>query len=1033
MKRPGNVILRGETRLFLSILLAIILSVFAAANASAAPFAYVPNVFSNTVSVIDTATNAVVATLPVGVWPQGAAVNPSGTRVYVPNNGSGTVSVIDTSTNTVVATIPSVGNRPLGVAVNPSGTRVYVTDYHNGSTVSVIDTSTNAVVATIPVGSWPAGVAVNPSGTRAYVTNMHSATVSVIDTSTNAVVATIPVGSSPAGVAINPSGTRVYVTNFSSNTISVIDTGTNTVTAIVSESVGPNPHAVAVNPSGTRLYVTNYGGTSVSVIDTATHAVVATVTVGSAPAGVAVNPSDTRVYVTNQSSGNVSVVGTSTNTVVATITVGSGPTGWGKFIGPGVPVARWPGEGNANDVIGGHNGTLAGGVTFVPGRVGQAFKFDTSANSYITLPNSPDFMPASNQVTISAWIKPDFAVANGADIIFSKRDGCGSNRSYLLAVSKGGAIPLGYPLGTIVWSASVAGDDVTPSTRVPNDGQFHHIAGTYDGTAMRVYLDGVLIGEKPHTGPIPVTRDPPFIGLQSGCSGWLSAAVIDEIEFWNRALSASEMQSGWEVPADSTPPTTTDNAPSAWQKANFTVTLTCADNEGGSGCKETKYRVDGGEWQTGTSILISTEGDHLIDYYSVDNAGNQESAKSTHAKLDKTPPPFISFGAPSPPPNTNGWNNTNVSISFAATDNLSGVASTTPASPLLLTAEGPSVTGTVTVTDNAGNSSTFITPAVNIDKTLPTITASATAGGNPYTSGTWTNGNVIVSFVCSGGLSGLGSVSGPVTVSSEGANQSATGSCADNAGNSASAVFSGIKIDKTPPNAPSASVNPSPNGAGWNSTLPVTVSFASNGDLGPVQSGVTGCTGSTGLTVETTGTPVSGICNDAAGNTSATTSVTVKIDSTPPTVTYSGNAGTYTIDQMVSITCTAADALSGVASNTNTCANINGPAYTFTLGTNTFSARATDYADNVGEGSTSFTVQVTAAGLGNLVTQFVTKAGVANSMISKLNAAEAAAARGNAQAKAGAIGAFINELQAQAGKSLTAAQAATLIALAQAL
>ena len=148
-------------------------------------------------------------------------------------------------------------------------------------------------------------------------------------------------------------------------------------------------------------------------------------------------------------------------------------------------------------------------------------------------------------------------------------------------------------------------------------------------------------------------------------------------------------------------------------------------------------------------------------------------------------------------------------------------------------------------------------------------------------------------------------------------------------------------------------------------------------------------------------------------------------------VTYSGNAGTYTVDQSVAITCAAADALSGVASDT--CANINGPAYTFTLGTNSFSASATDLAGNTGNGSTSFTVQVTAAGLGDLVMQFVTKAGVANSMISKLNAAAAAEARGNAQAKAGAIGAFINELQAQAGKALTAAQAAMLIALAQAL
>lgn len=65
--------------------------------------------------------------------------------------------------------------------------------------------------------------------------------------------------------------------------------------------------------------------------------------------------------------------------------------------------------------------------------------------------------------------------------------------------------------------------------------------------------------------------------------------------------------------------------------------------------------------------------------------------------------------------------------------------------------------------------------------------------------------------------------------------------------------------------------------------------------------------------------------------------------------------------------------------------------------------------------------------------QFVGQRGILNSLEAKLNAAEAAAARGNAQAKAGAIGAFINEVQAQAGKALTADQAAILIRLAQAL
>lgn len=63
--------------------------------------AYVANVGSNTVSVIDPATNRVVATVPVGVSPQGVAVSPVTNRVYVTNFNSGTVSVIDTASNTV--------------------------------------------------------------------------------------------------------------------------------------------------------------------------------------------------------------------------------------------------------------------------------------------------------------------------------------------------------------------------------------------------------------------------------------------------------------------------------------------------------------------------------------------------------------------------------------------------------------------------------------------------------------------------------------------------------------------------------------------------------------------------------------------------------------------------------------------------------------------------------------------------------------------------------------------------------------------
>ncbi len=84
----------------------------------------------------------------VGGNPAGVAVNPDGRHVYVANYDSNTVSVIDRATNGVTATIP-VGQKPQSVAVSPDGTRAYVVN-KLGGTVSVIDTATNSVTTTIP-------------------------------------------------------------------------------------------------------------------------------------------------------------------------------------------------------------------------------------------------------------------------------------------------------------------------------------------------------------------------------------------------------------------------------------------------------------------------------------------------------------------------------------------------------------------------------------------------------------------------------------------------------------------------------------------------------------------------------------------------------------------------------------------------------------------------------------------------------------------------------------------------------------------
>ena len=293
--------------------------------AEAAPFAYVTSGINlSTVSVIDTITNTLVATVGVGRSPYLAAVSPDGKHTYVTNAGGNTVSVIATATNTVVATVP-VGNEPVAIAITPDGNLAYVTNVNflSVGTVSVIATATNTVVATVPVGSEPGGVAVTPDGQHAYVTNSGSDNVSVIATATNKVMATFPVGIDPQGVAVTPDGKHAYVVNAIDDTVSVILTGNNTVVATV--PVGRGPFAVVITPDGKDIYVTNEFSSSgtVTVIATATNAVVATVPVGPQPFGVAITPDGKHVYVTSGTPNGVSVIYTATNKVVATVPVGS--------------------------------------------------------------------------------------------------------------------------------------------------------------------------------------------------------------------------------------------------------------------------------------------------------------------------------------------------------------------------------------------------------------------------------------------------------------------------------------------------------------------------------------------------------------------------------------------------------------------------------------------------------------------------------------------------------------------------------------
>jgi GH35 family endo-1,4-beta-xylanase len=152
-------------------------------------------------------------------------------------------------------------------------------------------------------------------------------------------------------------------------------------------------------------------------------------------------------------------------------------------------------------------------------------------------------------------------------------------------------------------------------------------------------------------------------------------------------------------------------------------------------------------------------------------------------------------------------------------------------------------------------------------------------------------------------------------------------------------------------------------------------------------------------------------------------------DSTPPLVTYTGNTGSYTVDQTVAIQCVPSDP-DGMGIASTTCADVNGPAYSFGLGSHVYSASATEVSGNVGTGSTTFTVTVTFASLQNLVGMFSSDPEVTAGLNDKLTAAGASAHK---TPRDNQLSAFVHQVDAQTGKALTAAQAQILNQLAVAL
>jgi YVTN family beta-propeller protein len=300
-----------------SAVIAVVVAIAAAAlaaSASAAQLAVVGERESDTVSFFNAATNKPVGT-PVGAGdgPASIAITPDGKYAYVTDVFGESVSVIETGLRRKVGEI-KVGKEPFGVAITPDGKYAYVTD-RSSKGVSVISTTTKEVVKTIPVGEGPTGVAISPTGKFAYVTDHGDGEVEVIDTATMTVsAAPIKVGEGPAGVEFTPGGTA-YVVDETAKEISAINTATKKVTPI---SLGANselPRGITISPDGSEAFIVDPVAGLVSAIDTGTNKMTHEIEVEGAPQEVAFAANGAAVYVTEKEPNQVQTINVETGKV----------------------------------------------------------------------------------------------------------------------------------------------------------------------------------------------------------------------------------------------------------------------------------------------------------------------------------------------------------------------------------------------------------------------------------------------------------------------------------------------------------------------------------------------------------------------------------------------------------------------------------------------------------------------------------------------------------------------------------------------
>ncbi len=235
--------------------------------------------------------------------------------------------------------------------------------------------------------------------------------------------------------------------------------------------------------------------------------------------------------VTGIATGSVTIV--SDDPVYPTLTLpltGLGVTLDDCYPAPAGLIAWWPGETNAKDQWGGHDGTAKNGASYMDGLDGKAFALD-GQDDYLEAPDSPVWNFGAHDFSIELWAS--FARANGDQALVAHDPGPGGVNKWIFWYRSG---VLSFHVNGSSGQRDIGAVPFTPAIL-----SWQHLGLVRSGTKFQFFVDGTLAGEGDFSGEVPFGPAPLTLGQAE--NNFFFAGFLDEVSIYNRALSAAEIHS----------------------------------------------------------------------------------------------------------------------------------------------------------------------------------------------------------------------------------------------------------------------------------------------------------------------------------------------------------------------------------------------------------------------------------------------------------------------------------------------------------